>query len=497
MTKQEALSIYEAWQEKMNSYRLLLTTASFDNETVAPRAGTDYRNRALSFISGEAHDIATDDQVYEAIVTLLNDCDDEDLKRRLTLDKKGLDSERVMSKEEAVAFSLAQMESFDSWQNAKQNNDYASFEPHLLKLIDYLKLFASRRNPEANPYDVYLDDYEEGMSREDYDEFFKVVKEELAPIVKAVAEKKDYIDTSFLHKYYDEDRQSKFAKDVLKFINFDKSWGYMGVSEHPFTSNFSLNDVRITTHYDENDVSSSLYSIIHEVGHAYFMHQVKEEYGGTSLETDISSGMHESQSRFLENYVGRRESFLANVYPQLQSYYPDELGNISLNDFYKAVNASAPSLIRTQADELTYPFHVLIRYEIEKMIFDGSYEGKLNELWKDKYKEYLGVEVPNDSLGILQDVHWSGGSFGYFPTYALGSAMGAQLLNTMEKTIDIDAELNKGNFKVITDWLKENLQQYGARYSFKETVKRICNEDFDPHYYTDYLKKKYSELYNL
>ncbi|MBQ1809637.1 MAG: carboxypeptidase M32, partial [Erysipelotrichaceae bacterium] len=219
---------------------------------------------------------------------------------------------------------------------------------------------------------------------------------------------------------------------------------------------------------------------------------------GTPLHHMISSGMHESQSRFLENYIGRRKAFLKGLYPKLQEYFPEQLGNVSLDAFWRAVNASRPSLIRTQADELTYPLHILIRYEIEKSIFKGTADLEhLNTLWNEKYKEYLGVEVPDDGAGILQDVHWSGASFGYFPTYALGSAIGAQLLHAMEKDVNIDEALEKGEFSKITDWLKEHFQQYGARYTFKEAVVKATGEEFDPHYYIDYLKKKYRTLYGL
>ena len=497
MTKEEALTYYDEWQQKYNAYALLLSTASFDAETIAPPAGSNARNEALSFLYGEMHDIETDPKILE-VLEVLKDSEDPVLARRVALDRRSLLATACLSKEEVTAFSREQLDAFDDWQIAKHEKDYARFEPHLLKLIEFSKTFAKKREPEKDPYEVYLDDYEEGMTRKDYDEFFELIRREISPLVKAVAAKDGFIDDSFLHRYYDKERQAKFGKAIHEFMAFDPSWGYMGVSEHPFTDGLSLNDVRITTAYEEHDVSQSLYSIVHETGHAYFEHQVSAEYAGTSLHRAISSGMHESQSRFLENYIGRRESFLQNLYPTLQELYPQELKDIGLHEFWKAVNVSRPSLIRTAADELTYPLHILIRYEIEKMIFDGTADlQQLNTLWNRKYKEYLGVEVPDDGVGILQDVHWSGASFGYFPTYALGSAIGAQLLAAMEKDLDIDALLQEGKFTAVTDWLKEHFQKHGARYTFKEAVKLATGEEFSPHYYIDHLKKKYTALYEL
>ena len=498
MTREEALTFYKNWQEKKEAYGLVMSTAYYDQETIAPQAGSAVRNKALAYLSGEVYDIETDPKAIEVLEFLAKEDLGEEKNREIALALRSLDGVRALDKEEVVAFNEESMASFDDWQKAKHEKDYAKFEPHLLKLIGFSKRFAAKRHPDMDPYDVYLDDYEEGMTAADYDRFFDLVRSELSPLVFEIAQHQDRVDDSFLHLDYPKDRQAKFAEDICKALGFSRDWGYMGISEHPFTNGISKNDVRITTAYDEKDVSASLYSIVHEVGHAFFEHQVKDEFAGTPLHHMISSGMHESQSRFLENYIGRRKAFLKGLYPKLQEYFPEQLGNVSLDAFWRAVNASRPSLIRTQADELTYPLHILIRYEIEKSIFKGTADLEhLNTLWNEKYKEYLGVEVPDDGAGILQDVHWSGASFGYFPTYALGSAIGAQLLHAMEKDVNIDEALEKGEFSKITDWLKEHFQQYGARYTFKEAVVKATGEEFDPHYYIDYLKKKYRTLYGL
>ena len=499
MNKKEALKIYNEQNMKMNAYSLVLSTTFYDKSTVAPKKGSDYRNKMLSIMAGEAYSIATDSKFIEAVQTLSKYDLGEEKNRDVSLAKKSLESTLKFTKEEAMEFSMACMEGEDNWEKAKHGSDYSIFEPYLLRLIDLSKKRAVKRNEQIQPYDVYLDDYEEGMNIEKYDEFFKLVKSELLPLIQKVAAKSDEIDDSFLYKRYPAAKQEKFMKNCLnKFLRFDKGWSYMGVSEHPFTDGLSGNDVRITTAYNENNITSCLFSIIHEVGHSYYEHQVASKYEGTNIKHCISSGMHESQSRFLENYLGRRESFWVTLYPKLQKAFPANLKDVTLQQFIKAVNVSKPSLIRTDADELTYPIHILIRYEIEKGIFDGSISTEnLDKIWNQKYKEYLGIDVDSDRNGILQDIHWSDASFGYFPTYALGSAVGAQLLNKMEKEIDVDALLAKGNFKAVTDYLKNNFQKYGALYDLNTLLVKVTGEPFNPTYYIDYLKNKYSELYNL
>ena len=449
-------------------------------------------------MGGEEFSLETDPKFVEA-VQVLSKCDlGKEKNREVALTKKYLENQIVFSKEESMAFDLATMEAFDAWEKAKHTNNYKLFEPHLIKLIELSKKRAIKRNPKMDAYDLYLDDYEEKMAKKDYDKFFSLIKKELLPLIKKVNDNQDRVDDSFLYKYYPRDKQELFMKELIKYLGFDSSWGYMGVSEHPFTNGFSENDVRITTAYDEHNITACIFSIIHEVGHAYYEHQVDHKYQGTMISRMISSGMHESQSRFNENYLGRRKAFWVKLYPRLQYYFPENLKNVSLDDFIRAINASRSSLIRTDADELTYPIHILIRYEIEKGLFDGTISTKnLNKTWNKKYEEYLGIKVPNDTKGILQDVHWSGASFGYFPTYALGSAIGAQLLNTMEKKIRIDELLSNGKFVQIEKYLKDNLQKYGALYDYQTLLLKVTKEKFNPKYYVNYLKKKYKELYRI
>ncbi len=497
MSTKGKIKEYKEYQKKMNAYGLMLGTASVDKETIAPKKGNKYRNEMFNIIYGELFSLETNPDYIALVEELSKEDLGEELNRDLYLAKKGLEEVTKFSKEEAMEFNLAVSESSDAWLEAKTKNDYSLFDKHIQKLIELSKKRAIKRNPNVASYNLMLDDYEEGMTIEKYDEFFGLIKKELIPLIKKIDAKKDYIDDSFLYKYYPKAKQEEFNKELLKYINFDSSWGYLSETEHPFTFGLSKNDIRITTNYDEHNVASNIFSVIHEAGHGHYEHNVDEKYEGTNIK-NISSGMHESQSRFLENYIGRKKSFWVNLYPKLQELFPENLKDVSIDDFVKAINLSRCSLIRTDADELTYPVHILIRYEIEKGIFDGSVDvSKLDQIWNQKYKEYLGLDVPSVKDGILQDMHWGSAYFGYFPTYALGSAIGAQLLNSMEKKLDVDGLLENNKFKDIMKYLKENVQHDGALHNYDYVLKRATGEEFNPSYYINYLKKKYSTIYGI
>jgi carboxypeptidase Taq len=279
---------------------------------------------------------------------------------------------------------------------------------------------------------------------------------------------------------------------------FDKSRGLIKESEHPFTSGYGTSDVRVTNHYYEDLLTSSIFSAIHELGHGTYEQQCDPNLDSTLLGGGTSMAIHESQSRFYENVVGRSYEFWVAHYPKLKEIFKEELSDITLDDFYRLVNNVECSLIRTEADELTYPLHVMVRYEIEKMIIEQDVNvDDLPTIWNQLYKEYLNIDVPSDKEGILQDVHWSGGSFGYFPTYALGSAYAAQMLNAMRKDLDFEKEIGKQNLKAINEWLKEKIHHYGATKNPTELLLISTNEEFDAKYFVEYLKNKFSKLYDL
>lgn len=492
----EKLERLKKWEFKRSAYDLLLSTAYFDDETIAPSGGREYRYERLAYMASESYKISTDHKIE----TLLDELKKEDLafeeRRTVELLIKDFQKIKAIPQDVYEEYTKLTLQSTAAWQKAKSTNDYSIFKPYLLKIIATLKKIALLREPEKDVYDTLLDDYEPFMTTARYDVFFDLIKKELLPLIAKIQKAKPITD-DFLYKYYPKDRQEKLMTKLKEVLGFTSDWGYMGVSMHPFTSGFSKYDVRITTAYDEHNIASAIYSLVHEAGHAFYEHQMAERFDGTILKA-VSSGMHESQSRLLENFIGRRRSFIKNFYPFLKELYADQLKDVTLDDFTRAVCVAKPSLIRTDADELTYPIHILIRYELEKGIFDGSIKVEdLDEVWSDMYYKYLGIRPDDMASGILQDIHWSQGSFGYFPTYALGSAISAQIMHKLEEDIDVDGELEKGNLKVLTDYLGEHIHQYGALFDLDDLLKKATGEEFDPHYYIDYLKDKYTKLYHL
>ncbi len=493
--------LLKKYKEKMfeiSAMQLAVGTIYLDQDTIAPVKGDAYRNERLAYLSGELYSLTTSDEFYNLLKQLVESDDvDEQTKRIINWQIIDLDKQRCVPKEFYVEMTKNQMESGQAWQKAKQNDDYASFEPYLLKTIEYSKQLLKYREGKLNGYDIFLDDYEPGMTIEKYDAFFEQLKEGIVPLIKKINETQQ-IDDSFVYKHYPREKQEILMKKILEYIGFDFEAGVLLESEHPFTDSLSKYDNRITTHYYEDNLISSIFSVIHEAGHANYNYSVREDIAETFCFNNMSSGMHESQSRLFENYLGRNPHFWDKLFKDIKELFPEQLEGIDQEKYVKAINKAIPSLVRTEADELTYPLHIVIRYEIEKGIFDGSIDPKnLREVWNQKYKEYLQIDVPNDKEGILQDMHWGSGSFGYFPTYALGSGYAAQFVHAMSKDIDIDEALANDQFSKLKDWLREHIHQYGGLYSPLEQIKIATGEDFDPQYYVDYLVNKYTKLYNL
>ena len=342
-----------------------------------------------------------------------------------------------------------------------------------------------------------LDLYEKDFNMELLDAFFEELKEVIVPLIREIRDHGKPIEDGFLTGDYPEDRQREAAEYLANYVGFDFKKGVMGISAHPFTTNLHNHDVRITTHYS-NRMDSSVFSVIHETGHAIYELGVSDELTQTLVGQGASTGMHECQSRFFENIIGRSAAFWVPLYEKLQSIFPEQLKGVSREQFVEAINKAEPGLIRTEADELTYSLHVMIRYEIEKMMIEENLDlTKLPDIWADKYEEYLGIRPANAAEGVLQDIHWSEGCFGYFPSYALGSAFGAQLYYHMKKEMDINGLLENGEIGVIREFLREHIHRFGKRKTSRDILKDITGEDFNPRYYVRYLKEKYSQLYDL
>lgn len=498
MISEAKMKQYQDWLFKKSAYDMALSIIMTDKMTVAPSGGNAYRDERTAYLSGELFSIVTDLAIVELLKEMKDDPDlDGDTKRAAYLYYKDAMSTLCIPKEEFVEAQEFMSKSYDAWLEAKTKNDYSIFEPYLRKVIEIRKKEYGYRQSDADLYDQMLDDYEPGMTREKYDIFFDALKKRLVPLIEKVAQA-EQVDDSFLYLDYDIDEQKRFSAELLEYLHFDPEWGYQNETEHPFTNWVCENDCRTTTKYLKNNVASAILSTVHEVGHATYEHDCDDRYDGMILSEGISSGMHESQSRLFENYLGRSYAFWEYLYPKLQAHFPEQLGNISAKQFTDAINVSRRSLIRTEADELTYPLHIMIRYEIEKGLFDGSVSTEgLDATWDAMYEKYLGIRAEKASEGILQDVHWSDGSFGYFPTYALGSAFSAQFTAKMREEMDVDEALRSGHFERCVAWLTEHIHQYGCRYDADEIMRIATGKDFDVNSYLDYLEEKYTKLYHL
>lgn len=469
----------------------------------APKESIENTSKIIGILSGEQYRTLINDQVKELLTALST----KEAQNELSFHQKAIvkhlnkQFERLskVPAQEYEHLSMLAAKAYPIWEAAKNNNDYASYAPILGEIIEAVKKYASYNQKEGQLlYDCALEDYEEGFTVEILDNFFAKLKDALGPLVKKISEKPDFISQDCLQVHYPADTQKKFCHFLAEYIGFDFNRGLMGETEHPFTTNLHNHDVRITNHYFENKVDSAIFSVIHEGGHGLYEQGIDDAITLSPVGGGTSMGMHESQSRFYENNIGRSLEFWKPLYPKLQETYPKQLGNVSLEQFYKAINYSHPSLIRTEADELTYPFHVMIRYEIEKAIFAGTVTvEELPALWNEKYKEYLGVTVPNDTEGILQDMHWSGASFGYFPSYAIGSAIAAQIYHHLETVMPVKSYLEEGRLDPIRDYLKEHIHRFGKCKNTREILTDMTGEDFNPDYYIQYLTEKFTKLYEL
>ncbi|MGL4969872.1 MAG: carboxypeptidase M32, partial [Fusobacteriaceae bacterium] len=371
------------------------------------------------------------------------------------------------------------------------------FQDYLKKIFSFSKKFAHyRRKDGEDLYNIILSDYEKGMDIEKLDFFFQTLKVEIVPLLKKIKEKNlDY--SKFLAGSVPVENQKIISKFIGQYLGFDFNRGVLAESAHPFTLTVNMDDVRLTTRYIENLPLSSIFSTIHEAGHGIYEQGIDPFLKDTTLADGTSMGIHESQSRFYENIVGRSQSFWETLFPKLQIEYT-YLKNISFQDFYRGINSVQPSLIRVEADELTYSLHIMVRYEIEKGIFRGEYEiENLPQIWREKMEEYLGIAPDNDSDGVLQDVHWSCGLIGYFPSYALGNAYSLQILHAMKKELDIDNLLKKGDLEKIKEWLQKKIHIHGKCKTPEEIMLEVTGESLNPKYYTDYLKEKYTRIYNI
>ncbi|MDY2627935.1 MAG: carboxypeptidase M32 [Lachnospiraceae bacterium] len=498
MNVTEALQQLDVLQKKMYAYNAAASSLYLDSVTTAPSDTAEGRGVAMGILAGEMQKLIADPSVGSLLDFLSAGKEELSFLQKRQVEELQREYSQLsrIPADEYMEYAMLTNEASDVWHKAKETDDFELFRPVLEKLVSFNIRFAGYYDSSKKPYDALLNEYERGVDMEYLDRFFSTIREKLVPLIHRIGQAPQ-IDDSFLHRHYPVEDQKKFSDYLMEVLGLDRKHCTIGETEHPFTLEFNNRDVRITTNYKENCVIDSMYSVIHEGGHAKYELGIRDDLQYTCLAGGVSMGVHESQSRFYENLIGRSRPFIEAIFPKMQEFFPEQLGDVTAEQMYHAVNRVQPSLIRTEADELTYSLHVMIRYEIEKQLIGGTLEVKdIPAVWNRLYEEYLGVKVPGDREGCLQDSHWSGGSFGYFPSYALGSAYGAQMLQNMEKEIDVWGPVARGDLSFVSSWLKEKVHQYGSLLEPAEIVRNACGE-FDPTVYTDYLTAKYTQLYHL
>ncbi len=471
----------------------------WDQEVYMPEKGAVSRSRQLATLAGLAHETGSSDELGKLIRELtdsngLSEKEKRNIKEALRNfnDRIKLPNAFVMEMSKSVS------EAFQKWQQAKKENNFRLFAPALQKLVELKLRECELLGYAEHPYDALLNQYEPGMTTAQLIPLFDSVKKELVPYVKTIMSK-PVINDDFTRLHYDRQKQWDFGIGLLKQMGFDFTAGRQDISSHPFTINFNSRDVRVTTRINENDLCEMIWSCIHEGGHALYEQGLPfDDYGLPSGEF-LSLGIHESQSRLWENNVGRSKGYWKANYQQLQNIFPEQLSGVNPDHFYKSINKVEPSLIRTNADELTYHFHVMIRFGLEVALIEQKLKVEdLPDAWNAAYKQYLGIVVPNDTRGVLQDVHWSHGSFGYFPTYSIGSFYAAQFFGKAQEEINgLEAQLEQGNMLLLLQWLREKIHRHGRLFTSNELCKNVTGSELDFGAFMKYVKGKYDEIYGI
>ena len=474
----------------------------WDNQVVMPPKGVEQRGDQMAFISKLQHERATDPQIGELLREIKESSEYENFtyeeKRNIYLMQREYDRVTKIPPEFIAEFTKQQVITHEIWKKARQENNYEEYKPYLKKILDMGKQFANYLNPDLHPYDVMLDYFEPGMNREKYNRIFTPLKEALVPLIKKCLESNKQPKIEILNRNCPIEIQKKLSLDVIPLINYDLERGRLDEAAHPFTTG-NYDDVRITTRYLENYFPSSFFATMHESGHACYDQNLKKEWRYQPIGNYCSMGIHEANSRFYENIIGRSIEFWKFYFNRFKEITGTLFEDVELDDFVHAINNVQPSAIRVEADELTYNLHIILRYELERDLMEGKVTvDELPEVWNQKMKELLDYEVKNDAEGVLQDIHWSSGMVGYFPTYSMGNIYGAQFLHKLSKDIpNWREEVEKGNIKIMTDWMKKNVQEKGNLYDPAELVKEVTGEEPNPEYLVKYLTEKYSKLFNL
>lgn len=472
----------------------------WDFQTYMPPGGAEERGNQLATLAKISHLKFTSDEIGQLVhdleaAGLDPDSDDARLVQRV---KKDYEKQTRVPAEWVAEFNRVTSRAHGVWMAARKESSFTIFQPLLEQIVDLRRQYARLFAPYDHIYDPLLDDFEPGLKTAEVQAIFNTLRSEQVALVHAIARQKP-VDDAFVYLAYEEQAQWDFGVHVITCFGYDWQRGRQDRSVHPFTTSFSTDDVRITTRFEEDNGLSALFSTMHEAGHALYEQGLDPSYGRGPLVRAASLAVHESQSRMWENLVGRSLPFWTHFFPQLQERFPQQLGNLSLADFYRGINRVNPSFIRTDADEATYNLHIMLRLDLEIALLEGSLAvADLPEAWNTLMKDYLGVTPPNDALGVLQDVHWSGGMLGYFPTYALGNLVSVQLWERIRQDLpDLDDQMARGEFANLLEWLRANIHRLGARYEPQDLVQRATGSKIDPQPYLRYLKAKYGQIYGL
>ncbi len=474
----------------------------WDQQINMPPGGAEERGMQSAALGRIMHEKFTSDEVGQLISDLEEEIGDlnaeTDEARAVKVAKREYEKQTKVPLPLLMEFIQTTTMAHEAWREAKNKSDFSVFQPHLKKIVELRQQYAELFKPYDHIYDPLLDEYEPGMKTAEVREIFNKLRPQQVDLIQAIAEKEPP-DNSFIKQYYKEEHQEIIGRHVITRFGYNWKRGRLDVAPHPFTTGFGHGDVRISTRYLKDDAGSALFSTMHEAGHAMYEQGIPEKYKRHPLGGAASLAIHESQSRLWENIIGRSKEFWSFFYPSMQMLFPQYLSDVTLKDFYRGINKVEPSLIRVEADEATYNMHIMLRLEIEIGLMEGTIKVEnLPEIWNAKMQDYLGITPPNDAVGVLQDVHWSGGMIGYFPTYALGNLASVQLWDKLvEENPKVYDEIAKGQFDTVLRWMRENVHQYGCKYEPQEIMIKATGSKITPEPYMTYLKTKYGEIYNL
>lgn len=504
MTENQASQIYQQVCEHVRQTALLRSTHAlleWDQQTQLPAAAHEYRSEQSAFLAGLIHQRATSPELGDWLGQLAESelVQDATSDQAVTIARLKYEYDRSTRLPESLVQALAKSTSRGQnlWVAARQNNDFASFAPQLDEICRLKREQADALEYSGERYDALMENYERGAITSDVATVLQGLCDELVPLVASVKDSSNAPDTSILKRSFPVDRQQQLGRQASAAIGFDYQRGRLDITHHPFCTEIGPDDCRITTRYDEHFFSGSFFGTLHEAGHGIYEQGLRSDQYGLPLGQYCSLGIHESQSRLWENLVGRSEAFWQHFYPSTQQLFSESLGDVSRSDFYRAINAVEPSLIRVEADEATYNLHIIIRFELERdLMNDNLAIDDLPGAWNEKYRRYLGIDVPNDAQGVLQDVHWSAGLFGYFPTYTLGNLYAAQFFHAAAEELgDLNQSFARGEFDSLKRWLNQHVHQPGSRWTGPELGTHVTGEPLTHLRLMDYLKSKLESVY--